>query len=427
MARQHRQTRNAARHAGWPLLAVLPALALACFERDAPGHSDLTLTPARTAQAALHAELASVERALAEVAPAQRSTGLDAAAFVVAPALGAEAHLGAALAELQPDTVTVPQVAVRLELCARLHAELLRARELLAGATAAPDTRVRDALERAAASASGLRSALTELSEAVREEHPMLQGILVPSATEVHAVALAPGVSAGWTAVVQRGPVSARLDCGQRKSGVTLMRLVAGETGTFSGEAEAAFDALVDETLARISVHTPEWENPNAQDGTGPEIVPCVLTVVHPQLASAPPRLLGAAQLEALRASMADFDARASQAHAELEHLRGLALQDPSLPRSAALDELERALLRSRNALSVVPGLLARGEVPAEVLERVSEESASDEMEMIKLQSAISARGQALQLMANLAAAMNETSKNIVQKLGEHDRPDGGG
>lgn len=47
----------------------------------------------------------------------------------------------------------------------------------------------------------------------------------------------------------------------------------------------------------------------------------------------------------------------------------------------------------------------------------VSANSSSNEMAMIKLQSAISARGQAIQLISNMVNAFNETSKSVVGNI----------
>lgn len=48
---------------------------------------------------------------------------------------------------------------------------------------------------------------------------------------------------------------------------------------------------------------------------------------------------------------------------------------------------------------------------------QIQRNSSSNEMAMIKLQGAISARGQAIQLVSNILAAFNETSKAIVGNL----------
>jgi len=47
----------------------------------------------------------------------------------------------------------------------------------------------------------------------------------------------------------------------------------------------------------------------------------------------------------------------------------------------------------------------------------VSANSSSNEMAMIKLQSAISARGQAIQLVSNMVNAFNETAKSVVGNI----------
>jgi len=63
------------------------------------------------------------------------------------------------------------------------------------------------------------------------------------------------------------------------------------------------------------------------------------------------------------------------------------------------------------------PGVVDKAKV-AEVLEAMDKElsatTSSNEMDMIKLQSAISARGQMIQLVSNMIHQMDETSKSIV-------------
>jgi len=51
------------------------------------------------------------------------------------------------------------------------------------------------------------------------------------------------------------------------------------------------------------------------------------------------------------------------------------------------------------------------------IADAVSANSSSNEMAMIKLQSAISARGQAIQLISNMVNAFNETAKSVVGNI----------
>jgi hypothetical protein len=55
--------------------------------------------------------------------------------------------------------------------------------------------------------------------------------------------------------------------------------------------------------------------------------------------------------------------------------------------------------------------------VVSELADEVSANSSSNEIAMIKLQSAISARGQAIQLISNVVAAFNENARSIVGNI----------
>ncbi len=412
------------------LVLLLAAGALGCgSEGEAVGAA---LAATREAEAALSAELLGTAQALDGIPAMERSEAVQVAQIALATPLGANERLGGALAVLAADSASPHEVAAMLELATRLRFELDRVAASLPAQGSPAEEPLRTAVERASSASAEVVASLGVLFERVVAARPIPSGAAVPDYAETHRVRLMPGVEASAQVLRREGGLSLELLCGLNPQAMTVQlndalsgALVAEAGGTGSASLGTPYETLLAAVLFRISVHTPDWQNFN--DGSGGEPPACELVVAYPGLVSAPARALDPTRLQAIASGLSDFDSAASHAHLELANLRAIALQDPSAPQAAVLDEIERAAVRAQNALSRVPGIVAAGAVHAEVAAASALEGSSSELEMIQLQSALSQRGQALELLSNMIAAMNDATKSIIDNIdGDGGAADGG-